>query len=58
MVEHMHDTYARFERPQEVGQPPGHEERYAASPRRFGPILYVVGFLLVGLGCVMLVDSL
>jgi trk system potassium uptake protein len=57
MVEHMHDTYARFERPQEVGQPPGHEERYAVSPGRFGPILYVVGFLLVGLGCVMLVPA-
>jgi trk system potassium uptake protein TrkH len=58
MVEQMHDTDARFGRPQEVGHRARHEERYVISPRRFGPILYVIGFLLVGLGCVMLVPAL
>jgi trk system potassium uptake protein len=58
MVEHMHDTDARFRLPQEVSHAAGHEEQYLVSPGRFGPILYVVGFLLVGLGCVMLVPAL
>jgi hypothetical protein len=57
-LEQMQDTHARFGRSQEVGHPPGHEERYVISPGRFGPILYVVGFLLVGLGGVMLVPAL
>ena len=57
MVEHMHDTYARFGRPQEIVHR-GREERSTISPDRFGPILYVVGFLLVGLGGVMLVPAL
>ena len=33
---------------------PGYEAPHVISPGRFGPILYVVGFLLVGLGGVML----
>lgn len=58
MVEHMPDASEMFGRPQEVGDRPGHEERYAVSPGRFGAIRYVVGFFLVGLGCVMLVPAL
>jgi trk system potassium uptake protein TrkH len=58
MVEQMHDTDVRFGRPQEAGYRPGHEAPHVISPGRFGPILYVVGFLLAGLGGVMLVPAL
>jgi Trk-type K+ transport system membrane component len=58
MVEQMHDTDIRIRRLQEVGYRPGHARRYMISPGRFGPVLYVIGFLLVGLGGVMLVPAL
>ena len=58
MVEQMHDTDVTFRRPQEVGYRPGHEAPHVILPGRFGPILYVIGFLLVGMGGVMLVPAL
>ena len=54
----MHETDARFGRMQEVGHRPGHEARHLIASGRFGPILYAVGFLLMGMGCVMLVPAL
>jgi trk system potassium uptake protein TrkH len=41
-----------------IGYRPGHEAPHVILPGRFGPILYVIGFLLGGMGCVMLVPAL
>ena len=58
MVEQMHDIDVKFGRPQEVGHWAGHEEQYVISPGRSGPILYVIGFLLVLSGGIMLAPAL